>query len=107
MKITNRIVEAYLECKYKAHLLSKGETGTPNDFSVLMDELADEYRPMATEALLRRCKLESAPSIATVTLNHLKLGHPLILNCSVETEQFRFHCLSMGGSEALAFRRNL
>ena len=28
-----------------------------------MNELQAEYRPKATEALLRRCKLESAPSI--------------------------------------------
>ena len=91
MKITNRIVEAYLNCKYKAYLLMNGETETPHDYSVLMDELVEDYRPTATQALLRRYKLESAPSIASVTLNHLKQGHSLILDCSVETEQFQFH----------------
>jgi len=91
MKITNSIVEAHLNCKYKAYLLLKGETGTPHDYEVLMNELQAEYRPKATEALLRRCKLESAPSIPTVTVDDLKQGHQMILNCTVETDQFQFH----------------
>ena len=90
MKITNRIVKAHLNCKYKAYLLLKGETGTPHDYEVMMDELRAEHKPKATEALLRRCKLESAPSIATVTLDDLKQGQPLILDCTVQTDQFRF-----------------
>jgi predicted RecB family nuclease len=91
MKITNQIVEAYLNCKYKAYLLLKGETGTPHDYEVLMDELQAEYRPKATETLLRRCKLQSAPSIPSLTLDHLLQGHPLILDCTVEDEKFQFH----------------
>lgn len=57
MKITNRVVENYLNCRYKAFLALKGEIGTPHDYEVLMNELAEEYRPKATEALLRRCML--------------------------------------------------
>ena len=91
MRITNRIVEAYLDCKYKAHLLFKGETGTPHDYEALVSELADKYRARATEALLRRCKLESAPRIPSVTLDDLKEDHPLILDSTVETGQFQFH----------------
>ena len=43
MRITNRIVEAYLDCRYKAQLLLKGETGPPHDYEVLMSELDYEY----------------------------------------------------------------
>ena len=68
MKITRRIVEAYLDCNYKSYLLLNGETGTSHDYEILMNELHDQYRSRATEALLRRGKLESAPSIAEVTL---------------------------------------
>jgi predicted RecB family nuclease len=91
MKITNRIVAAYLYCKLKAYRLLRGETGTPHDYEVLMNELADEYRPKATEALLDRCKLEAAPRISRLTLNDLKQGHPVILNCTAEIDQFEFH----------------
>ena len=34
MKITNRIVEAYLNCKYKAYQLLKGDTGLHYSFNV-------------------------------------------------------------------------
>jgi len=91
MKITNRVVENYLNCRYKAFLALKGETGTPHDYEVLMNELAEEYRPKATEALLRRCKLDSAARISSVTLDDLQQGHSLILDCTIETDQFKFH----------------
>jgi len=91
MKITNRIVENYVNCRYKAHLALKGEAGTPHDYEVLMNELRDEFRPKATQALLKRLKLESLPTISLVTIDDLKKGHPLILNCTLEHEQFRFH----------------
>jgi hypothetical protein len=91
MKITNGIVGSYLNCRYKAFLALKGEIGTPHDYEVLMNELAEEYRPRATDALLRQCKLEDAPRISSVTLADLQQGHELILDCAIETDQFQFH----------------
>ena len=91
MKITNRVVENHLNCRYKAFLALKGESGRPHDYELLMTELAVEYRPKATEALLRRCKLEDAPRIPIVALEHLEEGHPLVLDCIAETDQFQFH----------------
>jgi predicted RecB family nuclease len=90
MKITDHVAEAYLSCKYKAYLLLKGETGTPHDYEVLMDGLRAEYKPKAIEVLLRRCNLESAPSIPIVKVDDLKELHPLILDCTVENDQFQF-----------------
>ena len=91
MKITSRIVENYLNCKYKAQLALRGEAGTPHDYEVLVGELQAEYRLKATEALLRRQKLESAPTFSTVTIDELKQGYPLILDCTLEHDQFQFH----------------
>ena len=91
MKITNGVVENYLNCRHKALLALKGESGSPHDYEVLMNELAEEYRPKATEALLRRCNLDSAPRISCVTLDDLKQRHALILDCTIETDQFQFH----------------
>jgi predicted RecB family nuclease len=56
-----------------------------------MEALQAEYKPKATEALLRRCKLDSAPTALSVTIDDLKQGHPLILDCTVETDQFQFN----------------
>jgi hypothetical protein len=86
MRITNRVVEAYLCCKFKAYLLLRGETGTPHDYEVLLNELADEYRPKATQALLDRGKLKAAVTFSCLTVNDLKQGHPIILNCTAETD---------------------
>lgn len=66
MNLTDDIAENYLDCNYKSFLALRGEIGTPHDYEVLMNELAEEYRPKATEALLRRCKLDSAPRISFV-----------------------------------------
>jgi len=91
MKITNRIVEAYLECKHKARLLLDGETGSPHEYELLMNMLAEKYRPKATAVLLDRYKLETAPTISNVTPKDLMQGPPLILDCTVEADQFKFH----------------
>ena len=42
MRIDERTVEDYLNCKYKAHLTLMGETGLPHDYELLMNELATE-----------------------------------------------------------------
>jgi len=73
MKITKRILEAYLNCKHKAHLLLKGETGTPHDYEVLMDELQAEYKPKATEALSVRCTSAVRHGLPVVPLPQLKV----------------------------------
>ena len=90
MAIDKRTVEDYLNCKYKMHLRLAGETGTPHEYEVVATESWDEYRSEATEILLRRFKLESPPTISSVTLDDLKKGHSLILSCTVEYEQFTF-----------------
>lgn len=91
MKITNRVVENYLTCKYKALLAIKGEIGTPHDYEVLMSELAEAHRVRAAEALLRSCKLDLAPRVSRITEDNLKEGHALILDCTIEADEFRFH----------------
>jgi len=90
MAIDKRTVEDYLNCKYKMHLRLAGETGTPHEYEVLAIEKRGEYRSEATETLLHRFKLESPPTIPSVTLDDLSKGHSLILNCAVEYEQFSF-----------------
>ena len=91
MKITNRVIEAFLDCRYKAYLFLKGETGSPHDYEVLRNELQLDYKPKATEALLRRLKIDSAPTIPTVRIDDLKKRYPLILDCTVEYDKYQFN----------------
>ena len=60
MTITDRILQHYLDCNYKAYLVLKGEIGTPHDYETLMDRLAAEYRLRAMATFLQRSQGQSA-----------------------------------------------
>ena len=91
MNITNRVVESYLSCKYKALLTLKGERGKLHDYELLMNESAEAHGARADEALLHRCKLDVATRLSRVAYDDLKEGRELILDCAIETDEFRFH----------------
>jgi hypothetical protein len=44
MQITDNIVAQYLVCKYGAYLQSRGTVGTPNDYALMVSEVAADYR---------------------------------------------------------------
>jgi hypothetical protein len=75
VNITNRVIEGYINCKYKASLLLRGENGRPHEYELLVDELGERYRPVATASLLRRWKVERALSSPILTIDLLKKGH--------------------------------
>src|SRR5262249_47488476 len=50
MKITNEILEDYLNCKYKGHLKLAGESGTKSDY----EAMATTARAAAREAAIAR-----------------------------------------------------
>ena len=50
MKITNEILEGYLNCKTKGHLKLAGETGTKSDY----EAMTRAARPASREAALAR-----------------------------------------------------
>jgi predicted RecB family nuclease len=54
MKISRPVVEGYLNCKYKGHLLLNGGAGTPHDYERVMAELQEIYRETARERLIRK-----------------------------------------------------
>ena len=55
MQITRRLVEAYLNCKYKAYLLASGRMGTPHDLEVVLAELQTTHREQTAAVLIRKC----------------------------------------------------
>jgi predicted RecB family nuclease len=89
--ITNRIVEHYLACRRKAHLALSGASSAPHEYELFTSELQDERRPMAGSALLHHCGLDTSPRIPIVTREQLKMGHAVILDCSIEQDQFLLH----------------
>ncbi len=63
--ITNRVVESYLLCQRKAHLVANDQSGTLHEYEILMDELRDEQRPLAEAALLRRFGVDTSPRLTS------------------------------------------
>jgi hypothetical protein len=53
-KITKEILEAYLNCKFKAHLKLMGQQGTRSDYEGLLAEFRQEVRTTFVNEILAR-----------------------------------------------------
>jgi predicted RecB family nuclease len=58
----------------------------------MMVELEEEYKSIATTALLKKLKLSSAPNCTELTETLLGEGHPLILDTVIEHGQLCVNC---------------
>src|ERR1700679_4293619 len=54
MKITNEVLEAYLNCKTKGHLKLVGETGTKSDYEAMIEAAGRASRETAIARLVAR-----------------------------------------------------
>ena len=79
MQITRRLIEAYLNCKYKAYLLASGRTGTPHDLETVLAELQTVYREQATAVLIRKCHKSPRPAPSAITNIDIHSGQEVIL----------------------------
>ncbi len=84
MQITRRLIEAYLDCKYKAHLLSKGNRGDPHDLEVVQAELQAAYREQAAAVLKRKCSKAQASTATNIDIHS---GQAIILAPILEDEE--------------------
>src|SRR5208282_4935641 len=90
MQITRCLIEAYLDCKYRAHLLAEGNRGDPHDLEVVEAELQGAYRERAADVLLRKC-VKSPEAVASAFTNiDIHSGPQLILGPTVEDGQTAF-----------------
>jgi hypothetical protein len=67
--ITREILESYLNCQYKGHLKLIGQTGTPSDYEVLMEEIKSESLKSAEVKLAVRYG-EGEPTIPLRGVTH-------------------------------------
>src|SRR5262249_35038472 len=93
MKITNEVLEAHLNCKYKGHLKLAGESGTKSDYEAMTTEARQESREEAVANLLAR--FPDASRGVTVTAALLKVGKPLLADATLEDDalSIRFDAL--------------
>ena len=87
MKITRDILESYLQCKYKGHLKLAKEQDIKSDYELLLIEFRNQVRVAAADKLARNRKGDLAQGLA-ITLRTLKRGSLLLLDASVEAEEF-------------------
>ena len=94
MKITNEVLEGYLNCKLKAHLREVGEQGIRTDYVGPAPVASRRGEAIATEKILaRQGEGQVARSIA-LTADSLKSGPPFVLDALFEDDLF---CLKIDG----------
>jgi predicted RecB family nuclease len=88
-KITAEVLDAFLRCKVKAHLLEAGEQGVRSDYEALLLSRRDEARRTAIETILAsHGENEVARSVA-LTAEALKVGQAFVLDGLFEDDLFR------------------
>jgi len=95
MKITQDVIESYVYCRYKSYLKRAGEQGSLSDYEQLMRESRERVPLAGIKKLLLRHKEGEVLRGCLVTPAVLKRGVPLLVDATVETEEFgcRFDAL--------------
>jgi predicted RecB family nuclease len=85
-KITQDVIESYLNCKYKGHLKLAGQDGTRSDYELLLSESWGEIRQRATDKILIRYPQAAVERDLIITLATLKRGAAFLLNATLKDE---------------------
>jgi hypothetical protein len=95
MKITNEILEGYLNCKFKGHLKLASEVGTRSDYEAMTSATSAASREQTIAKLVARSGEEASCAGTTVTLAMLRSGPPLLVDVKLEDESLslRFDAL--------------
>src|SRR5262249_20582728 len=88
-KITRDVIESFLDCRYKGYLKLAGEVGSPSDYEQLLRESRVRIRLAATAKLQAQHEEGQVLQRLPLTLGVLKRGVPLLLDATVENEEFR------------------
>jgi predicted RecB family nuclease len=86
MKITNEILEDYLNCKTKGHLKLAGESGTRSDYETMTTAASQVSRAAALAKLVSRFSEGDACRGLPVTAATLKQGSPLLADAILEDD---------------------
>ena len=85
-KITREILEAYLNCKTKAHLKLAGQHGYVSDYEALLISTRQEVSQQAIEKILARTPEGEVARDIPLTAATLRAGSSVILNPTFEDE---------------------
>src|SRR5262245_35924051 len=90
-KITGDVLEAYVRCKYKAHLKAQGHRGTKSDYEAVHAEVRAEVRDAATKKILACHPDEEIPRHVHLTHSLLKQGASFLLAVTLENDDASLH----------------
>src|SRR3954469_3952161 len=86
MRITNEILEAYLNCKTKGHLKLIGETGTKSDYEAMTETASLTSREVCHARLVARYGEGNAYRGTVITAATLKQGAALLVDVTLEDD---------------------
>jgi len=87
MKITNEILEGYLNCKTKGHLKLAGESGTQSDYEAMTTAAGRASRETAIAKLVSRFGERNACQGIAITAATLKQRAPLLVDATLEDDE--------------------
>ncbi len=85
-KITREILEAYLNCKTKAHLKLAGQQGNVSDYEALLSSTRQEVRQQAIGEILAKHSPGDVTRDVRLTAATLRAGLSFVLNATLEDE---------------------
>jgi len=91
MKITNDLFASYLQCKYKAFLKGRGESGNKTEYEELYLELRNKHKKQVIEKIKNHFQRDEILQKPSISLRDLKEGKQVILNPIIENPQRRVH----------------
>ncbi|HKB42153.1 MAG TPA: hypothetical protein VKD72_37350, partial [Gemmataceae bacterium] len=95
MKITNEVIEGYLNCKTKGQLKLAGESGTLSDYEAMPSQARRSLLEATLARLAARLGEGDACRGVQVTPETLKRGAPILVDAILEDENLsiRFDAL--------------
>ncbi len=87
MRITNELLEAFLNCKTKAYRKLGGHVGIKSDYEVMTEAAIQSAREATLARLSKKCNAGDVPRGLLITSSALKLAAPLLIDAIFEDER--------------------
>ncbi len=86
MKITNEIMEGYVNCKTRGHLKLVGETGIRSDYELMTEAASQASREVSLAQLVTRFGRGNAYRGNAITAATLQQGAPVLADATLEDD---------------------
>ena len=97
MKITNEVLEAHLNCRFKGHLKLAGEVGTRSDYETMTTAARAASREQAIARLVARSGEGATRRGTAVTVATLRSGPSLLVDAALDVKKW---AAAAGGRDA-------